>query len=105
MAIFSAKGFEKLTIFQVADAAWVSKMTVTNYFPRKEDLVFDRAEAIIRSLADAAAAREPGESLLTAIRHTTPSLSPLATLPSAPRDVASMARLAVLASRGRESPT
>ena len=69
MAMFEAKGFDEVTISQVADAAGVSKMTVTNYFPRKEDLVFDRAEVIIRSLADAAAVRAPGESLLTAIRR------------------------------------
>ena len=69
MAMFAAKGFDEVTISQVADAAGVSKMTVTNYFPRKEDLVFDRAEVTIRSLADAAAARVPGESLLAAIRR------------------------------------
>ncbi len=44
-------------------------MTVTNYFPRKEDLVFARAEAVIRSLADVVASRAPGESLLAAIRR------------------------------------
>jgi AcrR family transcriptional regulator len=43
-------------------------MTVTNYFPRKEDLVFDRAETIVASLAGAIAARADGESTLTAIR-------------------------------------
>ncbi len=69
MAMFEVQGFDEVTISQVADAAGVSKMTVTNYFPRKEDLVFDRAEVIIRSLADAAAARAPGESLLAAIRR------------------------------------
>jgi AcrR family transcriptional regulator len=69
MAMFAAKGFDEVTISQIAEAAGVSKMTVTNYFPRKEDLVFDRAEVIIRSLADAAAARPPGESLLAAIRR------------------------------------
>jgi AcrR family transcriptional regulator len=69
MALFAAQGFDEVTISQVADAAGVSKMTVTNYFPRKEDLVFDRAEAIIRGLVDAVAARAPGESLLAAIRR------------------------------------
>jgi AcrR family transcriptional regulator len=69
MALFAARGFDEVTISQVADAARVSKMTVTNYFPRKEDLVFDRAEVIIASLAGAAAARAPGESLLAAIRR------------------------------------
>ena len=69
MALFEAQGFDEVTISQVADAARVSKMTVTNYFPRKEDLVFDRAEVIIRSLAAAAAARAHSESLLSAIRR------------------------------------
>jgi AcrR family transcriptional regulator len=69
MAMFEARGFDEVTISQVAEAAGVSKMTVTNYFPRKEDLVFDRAEEIIGSLADAVAARAPGESLLAAVRR------------------------------------
>lgn len=69
MEMFATRGFDEVTISQVADAAGVSKMTVTNYFPRKEDLVFDRAEAVIASLADAAATRAPGESLLTAVRR------------------------------------
>jgi len=69
MELFEAQGFDAVTIAQVAEAAGVSKMTVTNYFARKEDLVFDRAEVIIRSLADAVAGRAPGESLLAAIRR------------------------------------
>jgi AcrR family transcriptional regulator len=69
MAMFEARGFDEVTISQVAEAAGVSKMTVTNYFPRKEDLVFDRAEAIIASLADVVVARAPGESMLAAVRR------------------------------------
>jgi len=67
--MFVTRGFDDVTIAQVADAAGVAKMTVTNYFPRKEDLVFDRAEAVIRHLADVIAARAPGESMLAAIRR------------------------------------
>ena len=67
--MFVARGFDEVTIAQVADAAGVAKMTVTNYFPRKEDLVFDRAEGIVRSLAEVFAARATGESLLAAIRR------------------------------------
>src|ERR1700748_2407703 len=69
MALFEDRGFDEVTIAQVADAAGVAKMTVTNYFPRKEDLVFDRAEAVIRHLADVIAARAPGESMLAAVRR------------------------------------
>ena len=67
--MFVERGFDEVTIAQVAAAAGVAKMTVTNYFPRKEDLVFDRAEAIVRRLADVIAARAPGESMLAAIRR------------------------------------
>jgi AcrR family transcriptional regulator len=67
--MFVERGFEEVTIAQVAGAAGVAKMTVTNYFPRKEDLVFDRAEAVVRHLADVVAARAPGESMLAAIRR------------------------------------
>jgi len=67
--MFVEQGFDEVTIAQVADAAGVAKMTVTNYFPRKEDLVFDRAETVERHLADVIAARAPGESMLAAIRR------------------------------------
>jgi AcrR family transcriptional regulator len=67
--MFVERGFAEVTIAQVADAAGVAKMTVTNYFPRKEDLVFDRAEAVVHHLADVISARAPGESMLAAIRR------------------------------------
>jgi AcrR family transcriptional regulator len=67
--MFVTRGFDEVTISQVAEAAGVSKMTVTNYFPRKEDLVFDRADAITRHLADVVSTRRPGESMLAAIRR------------------------------------
>lgn len=67
--MFVDRGFDEVTIAEVADAAGVAKMTVTNYFPRKEDLVLDRAEAIERHLADVIAARAPGESMLAEIRR------------------------------------
>ena len=68
-ALFVEHGFDAVTIAQIAQAAGVAKMTVTNYFPRKEDLVFDRAEAVVRQLADVISARTPGESMLAAIRR------------------------------------
>ena len=105
MVMFAAKGFDEVTISQVADTAGVSKMTVTNYFPRKEDLVFDRAEVIIRSLADAAAARAPGESLLAAIRRDYAERIAAGDVTRGP-PAAAFARMVhnshVLTSRGRE---
>jgi AcrR family transcriptional regulator len=43
-------------------------MTVTNYFPRKEDLAIDRHEEIASGLATVAARRQPGQSVLAAVR-------------------------------------
>ena len=67
--LFATRGFEAVTISQVAEAAGVAKMTVTNYFPRKEDLVFDRADVVVRRLAGVITSRPPGESWLSAIRR------------------------------------
>jgi AcrR family transcriptional regulator len=39
--LFIRDGFEDVTIAEIAAEARVAKMTVTNHFPRKEDLVFD----------------------------------------------------------------
>ncbi len=67
--MFAARGYDQVTIAEIAAAAGVAKMTVTNYFPRKEDLVFDQAEGLIRHLAEVIATRAPGESLLAAVRR------------------------------------
>ncbi|WP_037577757.1 TetR/AcrR family transcriptional regulator [Phaeacidiphilus oryzae] len=105
MALFAAEGFDTVTIARIAEAAGVSKMTVTNYFPRKEDLVFDRAEETVRGLADAVAARAPGESLLTAVRrdHSARLAAGDVTLGPPTADFARLVRDSeVLAARGRE---
>jgi len=104
-ALFAGHGFEQVTIAQVAEAAGVSKMTVTNYFPRKEDLVFDRAGHIINGLAAAIRDRRPGESLLDAARrdYTEAMARRDVTLGVAGRRFASMvAASPVLTSRFRE---
>ncbi|GIG67952.1 TetR/AcrR family transcriptional regulator [Phytomonospora endophytica] len=67
--LFLARGFERVTIAEVAAAARVAKMTVTNYFPRKEDLVFDMQEAFTEGLATAVRDRAPGESAIAALRR------------------------------------
>lgn len=67
--LFIERGFEQVTIAQVAEAANVAKMTVTNHFPLKEDLVFDRHEEILAGLTDVVAGRAPGESVLDAARR------------------------------------
>jgi AcrR family transcriptional regulator len=67
--LFAERGFDQVTIAQVAETAGVAKMTVANYFPRKEDLVFDQADAVISQLARTITSRTDGESYLAAIRR------------------------------------
>lgn len=68
--LFITQGFEQTTIAEIADAARVAKKTVTNYFPRKEDLAFDHQDEFVAGLAHTVAAREPGESALAALRSS-----------------------------------
>ena len=67
--LFAERGFEGTTIADIAEAAGVSKMTVTNYFPRKEDLCFDAHEEFVRVPSRIVAGRAAGESALAALRR------------------------------------
>jgi AcrR family transcriptional regulator len=51
--LFMARGFDHVTVDEIAEAADVGRMTVFNHFPRKEDLFFDLDEAIRDVLRDA----------------------------------------------------
>lgn len=62
--LFRARGFDDVTIDEVAQAAQVSKKTVFNYFPTKEDLVFDRADDREAELLAAVHACHDGEIAL-----------------------------------------
>ncbi|WP_433578184.1 TetR/AcrR family transcriptional regulator [Nocardia brasiliensis] len=66
--LFLEHGFDKVTIADVAAAAQVAKMTVTNYFPRKEDLALDLRDVFVDQLARVVREREPGQSALAALR-------------------------------------
>ncbi len=68
-AMFFERGYQQTTIADIAAAADVAKMTVTNYFPAKEDLAFDRADDIVRLLADAVRERDPGAGVVTAVHE------------------------------------
>ncbi|CAM5457021.1 TetR/AcrR family transcriptional regulator [Streptomyces aurantiogriseus] len=67
--LFLERGFDNVTIAEVATAAQVAKMTVTNYFPRKEDLALDLADVFVEMPATTIRERAPGESALAALRR------------------------------------
>jgi AcrR family transcriptional regulator len=67
--LFSERGFDNVTVAEVAEAANVSKMTVFNYFPRKEDLFFDLEDEWRTGIARAIRERPPDESPVAALRR------------------------------------
>jgi AcrR family transcriptional regulator len=71
MRLFQARGFDAVTIADVARAADVSEKTIFNYFPAKEDLVFQEGGERRAALIEAIRGRPPGESLVTPFRTAT----------------------------------
>ncbi len=64
--LFAERGFEAVSVAEIAREADVSEATVFNYFPTKEDLVFQGMEAFEEQLLAAIRERSPGESVLDA---------------------------------------
>jgi AcrR family transcriptional regulator len=64
--LFVQDGFDNVPVAEVARAAEVSEATVFNYFPTKEDLVFQGMEAFEADLLRAVRDRPAGESAATA---------------------------------------
>ncbi|MEU7897241.1 TetR/AcrR family transcriptional regulator [Nonomuraea sp. NPDC049152] len=65
--LFVERGFEQVTIAEVAEAAQVSVNTVYNYFQSKEDLVLPPDEASPQRLADIVRNRPVGEPAVRAV--------------------------------------
>jgi AcrR family transcriptional regulator len=60
--LFLVRGFEHVTVSEIARIVGVSEKTVFNYFPTKESLVFDRADEGVERMAAALRERDAGES-------------------------------------------
>lgn len=82
--LFLDRGFDNVTIVDVAAAAGVSKVTVFSYFDRKEDLLLDRlpdaveiARAAVRDRADDVGAVEAIRRTLLALTEERHGLSVL----------------------------
>jgi AcrR family transcriptional regulator len=67
--LFLERGFERVTVAEVAREADVAEKTVFNYFPTKEDLFYSRLEAFEEELLDAIRERESGQSVIAAFRE------------------------------------
>jgi AcrR family transcriptional regulator len=69
MQLFAQRGFDRVTVAEVAAAADVSEKTVFNYFPTKEDLVFDEVPAREARFVETIRSRTGGESIVAALRR------------------------------------
>lgn len=67
--LFLERGFDEVTVADVARAADVSAKTVFNYFTRKEDLFFDRSAEAVDLITRALEGLAPGETTLRALRR------------------------------------
>lgn len=66
--LFIEKGFDHVTIDDIAEAADVGRKTVFNHFARKEDMFFDLDGQGRRDLEDAVKSRQSGAGLVETLR-------------------------------------
>ena len=69
--LFLERGYDKVTVAEVARGAGVSSVTVFNHFPRKEDLFLDRTDDAVQLLRTAVRDRPHGVDVLTSLRGMT----------------------------------
>ena len=69
LGLFLARGYDAVTLTDIAQRAEVSVNTIFNYFGAKEDLVFDRQAEVEDRWSQVARARLPGEAIVTAFRR------------------------------------
>ncbi|GGV31874.1 TetR family transcriptional regulator [Kitasatospora herbaricolor] len=68
IGLFVERGFDQVSVAEIAAAAEVSKMTVFNYFPTKEDLVLLPMEKHTGEVAETVRDRPAGCSAVAAVR-------------------------------------
>jgi AcrR family transcriptional regulator len=91
--LFLERGFDQVSVAEVARAANVSEQTVFNYFPTKEDLVYERMSAFEDELLAAVRERPDGESPLRAFARFILDRSDRAMAGDGKRRVAELTRL------------
>jgi len=91
--LFMQRGFDQVTIAEVAREADVSEATVFNHFPTKEDLVYGQMEAFEQELLEAVRDRPPGQSALAAYAGFVLAIRGLITEQQGPEQIAAWARL------------
>ena len=90
---FMERGFDAVTVAEIAREADVSEATVFNHFPTKEDLVYGQMEVFENELLEAVRNRPPGQSALAAYAGFVFTIRGLMTEQQGPEQVAAWARL------------
>jgi AcrR family transcriptional regulator len=72
--LFAARGFDAVTVAEIAAAVDVSEKTVFNHFATKEDLVFAGGEARLAQLQEAIVQRPVGTSVLDVFRASSEAM-------------------------------
>jgi len=67
-SLFFERGFDHVTVDEIAAAAGVGRMTVFNHFPRKENMFFDRDEEVREVLCEALRQRDPSVAPIKTLR-------------------------------------
>lgn len=67
--LFTERGFEAVTVAEIARGADVSEVTVFNYFPTKEDLFYGGMQVFEEGLFEAVRSRRRGEPATAAFRR------------------------------------
>ena len=67
--LFIERGYDAVTVAEVAREAGVSSVTVFNHFPRKEDLFLDRTADAVDLLRSAVRDRGPSVDVLQSLRE------------------------------------
>jgi AcrR family transcriptional regulator len=65
--MFATRGFDNVTVSEVAARVGVSEKTIYNYFPTKESMVLDTADDALADMARGLRERRPDESLTDAV--------------------------------------
>jgi AcrR family transcriptional regulator len=91
--LFAERGFDAVSVMEIAKRASVVEKTVFNHFPVKEGLVFDADPPMRAALLDAVRRRPAGESVSAAAGSFVVSAVGLLGAPEAAEGVARMARV------------
>ena len=75
LELFDERGFEHVTVDDIAERAEISRSTFFRYFPTKEDVLIGRADEHLDELRDAFVARAPDEPVLRSLRHSLEALA------------------------------